>query len=74
MTTLQAAQDVAIDYTTQARDYTVITLSARINRSNVTIRRMIAKGVLPKPHRLGNELRWPAQVVDAWIAGGYRCQ
>jgi excisionase family DNA binding protein len=33
-----------------------------------TVRRLCAKGELPKPLKIGRAVRWPVAVVEAWLA------
>jgi predicted DNA-binding transcriptional regulator AlpA len=37
-----------------------------------TLKRWAAKGLMPKPIKIGNSIRWDAQTIRAWIDGG--CQ
>jgi len=34
------------------------------------VRRLVDSGKMPAPIKLGAISRWPAQVIDEWIAGG----
>ncbi len=47
-------------------------IAAKLKTSEKTVRRWADSGAMPKPIRLGRIVRWNAQVIDDWIAGG--CQ
>ncbi|WP_013630695.1 helix-turn-helix transcriptional regulator [Rubinisphaera brasiliensis] len=36
-----------------------------------TLRRMISAGEVPKPTRVGRQLRWRSEDVNAWYAAKY---
>jgi len=38
--------------------------------SKRTVRRLVAKGHMPEPVRIGSLIRWPREVIATWIAGG----
>ena len=42
--------------------------------SKRTVRRMVAKGQVPEPVRIGRLIRWPREVIAKWIAGGCPAQ
>jgi excisionase family DNA binding protein len=42
-------------------------LGTALNLSERTLRRMLASGDLPQPLRLGRSVRWPSELIDAWL-------
>ena len=49
---------------------TVAELAALLRCSSRTVYRLADAGRLPAPCRLGGMVRWPATVIDAWMAAG----
>lgn len=43
-----------------------------LNCSCRHVRRLVDSGKMPAPIKLGRISRWPAQVIDEWIAGGWK--
>ncbi len=41
-----------------------------LNCSCRHVRRLVDSGKMPAPIKLGAISRWPAHVIDEWIAGG----
>ena len=54
------------------RIYVADNIAAILLVSTKQVRRWADSGAMPKPIRLGRVVRWNAQVIDDWIAGG--CQ
>lgn len=48
----------------QPRLLTAADLAEYLNVSTTTVRRMVARGDLPKPSKLGNVTRWDRAAVD----------
>ncbi|MFO7858943.1 MAG: helix-turn-helix domain-containing protein [Ectothiorhodospiraceae bacterium] len=38
--------------------------------SKRTVRRLVAKGQIPRPLRIGRLIRWQQDVIVTWMAGG----
>lgn len=55
---------------TQPRTYTVDQVCEILQVSRKGIYRMLDRGSLPKPGRVGRLLRWDAEAFDQWIAEG----
>ena len=47
-------------------------VSLRLGVSTRTLRRLVDRGRVPKPTKLGGLLRWPSSVIGSWIDSG--CQ
>jgi predicted DNA-binding transcriptional regulator AlpA len=45
-------------------------IAGKLLVSEKQVRRWGDSGAMPKPIRLGRIVRWNAQVIDDWIAGG----
>lgn len=63
----RARQDLAVALNPHAL-LTVETVSELIGYKPDTVRKMILKGRFPKPVHLGRSVRWPAQVINDWMA------
>ena len=48
------------------RVYDIASLARRFNVSTKTIRRMVDRGEIPSPKRVGSLLRWPPSAYEQW--------
>lgn len=51
------------------RTYRIADLITNLGVSRTTIWRWVRAGILPPPIRLGSTPIWPAEVIDALLAG-----
>lgn len=49
---------------------TVSDLSEMLRTSDRTIHRLNSSGKIPKPYRLGGQLRWDRAEIEAWVKAG----
>ena len=49
---------------------TVSDLAEQLRTSDRTIHRLNSCGKIPKPHRLGGQLRWNRSEILAWLQAG----
>jgi predicted DNA-binding transcriptional regulator AlpA len=45
-------------------------LSIVLQISERSIKRLLARGDIPAPHRFGNQLRWRSDEIRAWLEAG----
>ncbi len=69
---LAQADDVRLAENIAALVYVASEIAAKLKVSEKQVRRWGDSGAMPKPIRLGRIVRWNAQAIDDWIAGG--CQ
>lgn len=50
-----------------AASYNYVSLAMEFGTCERTIRRMVLRGELPAPIRIGRSVRWPASVIRAWV-------
>ena len=50
--------------------YGVADLAQSLGTSVRTIHRLNSSGRLPRPSRLGGQLRWSLEEISAWVAAG----
>jgi excisionase family DNA binding protein len=49
---------------------TVEELAHELQVSDKTVRRLDKQRRIPQPNRIGNQLRWPRQMIVDWLAAG----
>ena len=49
---------------------TVSDLSEMLRTSDRTVHRLNSSGKIPKPYRLGGQLRWDRAEIEAWVKAG----
>lgn len=49
---------------------TIGDLAETLQVSEKTIRRLNIEGRVPQPTKIGNQLRWPRQMIVDWVAAG----
>lgn len=45
-------------------------VARRLGVSRSFVRKLLSRGAIPRPNRLGRAVRWPIELIDRWIAAG----